>query len=536
MVHRYRFTAIFSALSIALCQTPAFASGGGVRIIVQEWTPANPTVQKNTIVLDRPGLIGDAIDQGWAKARTQVCDAIKTEAGKPDRLAKGYTLYHLDCSMAQTGSVTVTGLAGNVLTVSYRLPGNMFKGTTTQPTVAGKYADPCFFFTYDVTAATSIHLDTLSLEPFTVAIANVSRPDSCNAAGDIARFAATTYHFFGGPDYLALVQSSLQRTESISTAPLNAALKSVIDPIQSYSKQYATRTNWIKNGNIYIAFAPVYTPVALNAGIAGTIDIQKGERVPAAPDCTTFALTGTVQTGPAPIYDPVNMTVTDPPVAHVGSGAGHGTAADAGSRFACAFTAAQMPAGVPVKYAGSGIAGPAFKGRPPYKVGLLPDGWSGQAALTSVTPGKNFVAVAFPTIDVQQQVPVDRTLVPQNNPNYALQSRVNPVVLQTTNAQLTALNPQPLPPGGDTNLATGNRLFAKGDFAGAAAAFDLAHASNPKSAIAMHNLALAHARLGQTAQALSEFRSASSLASASGDAATANASAKAIIIVGGAPH
>jgi Flp pilus assembly protein TadD len=105
--------------------------------------------------------------------------------------------------------------------------------------------------------------------------------------------------------------------------------------------------------------------------------------------------------------------------------------------------------------------------------------------------------------------------------------------LQTTN--LRALNPQPLPPnGGNSDLAIGNRLFQNGDFSGAAAAFQRAHLANAADGVAMHNLALAHARLGMTSQAVNELHTAASLAHAGGDIATEKAASKAIIIVGGA--
>ena len=525
------------AALIVLLPTSSFASTGGIRLIVQEWTQTNPTVQKDAIALDKPGLISSAIDDGWTRARGPVCDALKAQAGKPDLLGHGFTLYKIDCEMAASGTLALTGFSNTVLNVSYRLPGNTFKATSTQPSVAGSYADPCFMFSYDVTANTAIHLDTLKVDPFVVSISNVSRPDSCNTAGDIAKFAATTFHFFGGKDYLALVQSSLQRTQSISTDPLNAALSPVVSSVQGYSKNYASRKNWIRNGNIYIAFAPVYVPEPLTAGIEGTISIAKSERVPVSPDCSTFALVGNVQTGPAPLYDPVGMTDSDPPIVHMGSGSAHGDATDAGARYTCAYSATQMPASVPVLYSGSGIAGPPEKGNPAYKVGLKADGWSGKVALTGMSDQKNFVAVAFPSYTLRLNAPVGRALVPSGNPAEGAKTVVNPIspemgILRA--ADSANLNPQPLPPAGDIKISDGNALFAKGDFAGAAASFDKARLANGKSAVALHNLALAHAKLGQTDLAVRELHQAVGLANASGDAATANAAAKAIIIVGGA--
>ncbi|MEA2687442.1 MAG: hypothetical protein QOD51_49, partial [Candidatus Eremiobacteraeota bacterium] len=279
--------ALAAVLAFAL-PAAAFAAPGGVRIIVTRWTPTNPGVQSNDIVLDRPGLLSDALNQGWSDARKPVCDALKAEAGKPDRLASGFTLYDIECTMAQSGSLAVTGLSGNRVTLAYTLAGNRFKATSTQPSVAGSYADPCMMLSYDLSAKTTLHLDTLAVDAFAVSVANVSRPDSCNTAGDIAKFAATTVHFFGGPDFLAMAQSAIQRTQNVSTAKLNAAVGSFVQPLHQYAGQYATQQSWIRHGDLYFAFAPAYTPQPLSAAIGGTIRMPKSAWLAAAPDCAMF--------------------------------------------------------------------------------------------------------------------------------------------------------------------------------------------------------------------------------------------------------
>jgi hypothetical protein len=74
---------VAACAAIVACALPtlAFAAPGGVRIIVQQWTSTNPGVQSNDIVLDRPGLMSDALNAGWADARKPVCDALTAEAG-----------------------------------------------------------------------------------------------------------------------------------------------------------------------------------------------------------------------------------------------------------------------------------------------------------------------------------------------------------------------------------------------------------------------------------------------------------------------
>ncbi|MDB5040612.1 MAG: hypothetical protein JWN27_1338 [Candidatus Eremiobacteraeota bacterium] len=507
----------------------AFAAAGGVRIIVQQWTPTNPGVQSNDIVLDRPGLMSDALNEGWGAARKPVCDALAAEAGKPDRLGSGFTLYNIACRMAQSGSLAVTGLSGSRVTLSYTLSGNTFKATSTQPSVAGSYADPCFSFSYDLTASTTLHLDTLAVDTFKVSVGNVSRPDSCNAAGDIAKFAATTLKFFGGPDFLAMAQQAIERTQNVSTAKLNVAVDSFVRPLRQYAGQYATQQNWIRHGDLYFAFAPAYVPQPLSAEIGGTIRMQKAQWLAAAPACSIFSIVGNVQTGPAPITDPEHVSVGVPPAVDVGVVSANGTATDAGDRYVCTYAERQLPAGVPVAFRGSGtVRGVSPHGHVVYPVSVKPDGWSGTAALAGVTQGRNFFATTSPQLVGFSEKVALKPRVDLGDPA----KNTTAVVRFANPAERVALNPQPLPPrSADTLTARGNVLFARGDFAGAAAAFQRAVDANATNAVALHNLAIAHARLGLTGRATTELRRASDLARNQGDLATARSADGAVLTI-----
>lgn len=531
--------ALAAAVAFAVPTAASAAGPGGVRIIVQRWTPANPGVQSNDIVLDRPGLMSDALNAGWADARKPVCDALVAEAGKPNLLGSGFTLYKMECAMAQGGALAVTGLSGNRVTLAYKLAGNMFKATSTQPSVAGSYADPCVFLYYDLSAKTTLHLDTLAVDTFSVSIDNVSRPDSCNTAGDIAKFGATTVHFFGGPDFLAIAQHAIERTQSVSTAKLNAAVALFVGPLHQYAGQYATRQSWIRHGDLYFAFAPAYVPQPLSAAMGGTIRMQKAQWLAAAPDCSVFSIVGNVQTGPAPIADPERMTVNSPPGVDVGAVSASGAATDAGDRYVCAYSESRLPAGVPVAFRGTGkISHATQSGHVLWPVSLKPDGWPGTAALAGATPGKNFVATVSPELTgfTEQTVAVKRDpgdpanlIAARSNP---VVQQANPVAQQANPALRVGLNPQPLPPkAADAITLSGNALFARGDFAGAAAAFQRAVDANAANAVALHNLAIAHARLGQTERATTELRRASDLARRQGDLATARSADSAVLMV-----
>ena len=521
--------ALVASLAVA---RPAVAdpASGGVRIIVTQWNPAVPTVQKDDIVLDRPGLIGNALNAGWADARVPVCDALKAEAGRPNRLGPGFSLYNMECNMAPSGTLAITGASGALVTMTFRLPGNTFKGTSTQPTAAGSYADPCASFHYDLVAKTALHLDTLAVDTFAVSTENVSRPDSCNAAGDIALFAASALHFFGGPDFVGIAQHALERTQGVSTAKLNAAVASFVTPLQQYTAQYAVRQQWVRHGDLYFAFAPAYVPQPGQA-MSGGIHIAKAQWLSGVPDCSAFSVTGYVQTGPNPISDPERMTVGTAPGTEVGVSTTSGTGLDLGDRYNCSYVERQLPTGVPIHFLGHGRSA-AVRGHVQDQIGVAPEGWNGTVALAAYLPNKNFTATLAPQlVGFGERVNVGARVDPGDP---AKGKSLAVATIASNPIQRVALNPQPLPPKvADTLMERGLASFAHGDFAAAADAFARTYAADSKNAVALHDLGLAHAQLGKTELATSELQHASLLARAQGDLGTAKASQSAIIIVSG---
>jgi hypothetical protein len=254
---------------------------------------------------------------------------------------------------------------------------------------------------------------------------------------------------------------------------------------------------------------------------------------------------GNVQTGPAPINDPEHLGVGAPPSADVGAISAGGAAADAGDKYACSYTERQLPAGVPVVFRGGARPdSPTQRGHVVYAVSLKPDGWSGTEVVTGFAQGKNFMAsvgAQLTGFGEKAAVAVKRD---PGDPASRYATRVDPVVNQAVTAtaaqtnvranpaQRVALNPQPLPPkSADALTQSGNALFARGDFSGAAAAFQRAIDANATNAVALHNLAIAHARLGQTDRATAELRRASDLARRQGDLTTARAADSAVIQV-----
>jgi hypothetical protein len=249
-----------------------------------------------------------------------------------------------------------------------------------------------------------------------------------------------------------------------------------------------------------------------------------------APDCSVFRVSGNVQTGPAPILDPETLRVGVAPHAAVGAVSESGVATDAGDQYVCGYAMSSLPPAVPVTFQALGRPNTSAAS---YITLVGPDGWSGTDTLPSIAPKRDFLAVETSTaiLHVNQQVP--QVVVKPGGPVEANDPRRS--LEAGTSLQRVALNPQPLPPTGvNALISNGNAAFARGDFSTAAAPFGRAVATNHVDPIALHNLALAHARLGNTSIAQNELRTAQSLARGVGDMATANAAARSIIIVGGA--
>src|SRR6202011_2894302 len=179
-------------------------------------------------------------------------------------------------------------------------------------------------------------------------------------------------------------QDALTQSKSISTDPLNAALAPTTSSIRQYRAQYANVHSWVRHGDIFLAFSPVYVPQPLNANMTGAIRIVNRGASYAPSDCRLFSVTGTVQTGPAPLLDPENLGVLGPaPSATVGAIQAGGPPRNAGDHLECPYSEQQLPSGVPIAFAArdndpnlvhhsTGIE---------TRVSVVPDGWSGTATV-----------------------------------------------------------------------------------------------------------------------------------------------------------
>ncbi len=139
----------------------------------------------------------------------------------------------------------------------------------------------------------------------------------------------------------------------------------------------------------------------------------------------------------------------------------------------CAYTETSLPSGVPVSFAPVNDCSTPVVGYA-RGVSIKPLGWSG-----TVNPSQD-------GLDFE----VDAT---------SCASHIGALPKSALWANLALL-----PHGPDSTISQGESAYKRGDFAGAANAFKQAFSANPNSYVALHDLALANARLGNVSVAKTE--------------------------------
>ncbi|MGH7709444.1 MAG: hypothetical protein ACREM6_16240, partial [Vulcanimicrobiaceae bacterium] len=121
-------------------------------------------------VILETGPIGSAMDDAWSRSESTTHDQIMS--GLTKFRFDGQNLYDITVSLPSSGELRAKDLGGNRVGLKYVLTGNSIQATSTQPTVAGSWADPNFKITYDASvyisfssprATAALNLDSASL-------------------------------------------------------------------------------------------------------------------------------------------------------------------------------------------------------------------------------------------------------------------------------------------------------------------------------------------------------------------------------------
>jgi hypothetical protein len=396
----------------------------------------------------------------WDTARPKVEEQLKQELGRPDRIANGFSLYDLDLRLAQQVSLTravgASSLAG-AIPLQLRLGPDLLIAKSTQPTALGSEFDPKFSVDFAIVIDFSLNVQpermSLSVE---VGSAHLTGKDfsgnpyldSQNVVADLAKlFAGTVVPWFGGPNYVELVESVLGQHDF--SGVLNTALQPVNDVLGQLAKEgmgtlmalfpdaslpgaLSAKAIALDSGpRESVALLVVAQPLAGDGVISGAIRWPKSAGAPELdpPFVGAFSLTASVDTGAAvgPFAQATNVT-------HLARFAYAGTDSD----HVIEYVLSGLPTEKPITVDCATTAAASWSGDGTKIPMVERSGWSGAV---TIHPGTGIASRLRPGMRSSGHG-ADVELNPQPIPPGRRMTTVEHAGLEKV-----ALNPQPIPPG-----------------------------------------------------------------------------------------
>ncbi len=179
------------------------------------------------------GLIRSSAEQAWTDYRPRLHEYLLAQLGSGDRIAPGVTLYDLHLIIPTDIDLSVEREDSGDLIVHVTTSGCYLEATSTTPTDLGSYADPRFSVAFGLDLTYHIELPPINgpLHATGFQSVHVLAPtlDSHNFAGDISFLINTFIDFFGGVNYVRMLERFVEATDFASyvdsaLAPLNAEL------------------------------------------------------------------------------------------------------------------------------------------------------------------------------------------------------------------------------------------------------------------------------------------------------------------------
>lgn len=290
------------AATLLLCCASAQASVG-LRVLVQEWNPAQPQQQSVKQLVNEPDAVSASLLKAWREARPRVCKALSDEMGK-GRAANGYTLYKIDCVLDENPEFTVTSAGANALTATLSI-GGYLAATSTTPDHIDRAFDPRFSVAVKSRLMLSLSVQpnlaqTLRVDKATFALSDATL-DSHGLTGDLVKFVVSDLvPFFRGPNYRQLAERAINGVGADVAARFDTALASINERLRGPSGLVRVGV-WGRPDAITVAFSPRETTPPSGGTLAGVFRPDGAETISR---CEGLAISATVQTGPAPLRDP----------------------------------------------------------------------------------------------------------------------------------------------------------------------------------------------------------------------------------------
>lgn len=151
------------------------------------------TIAYKTAAADPGAAVSDALATIVEADRVPIQDYLKSQLGRGDLMAKGYTLYDMNLQLGQPNFQS-SGTSFN-----YRLPGNYLYLKSTTPTVMGSYGDPAFEIHFNVTLVGAIvrQAEHVLVQGVVVSVPSITVKPRNVTGGIVTTFA----HFFQETGY-----------------------------------------------------------------------------------------------------------------------------------------------------------------------------------------------------------------------------------------------------------------------------------------------------------------------------------------------
>lgn len=336
---------LLAAANAAAATTPPV----GLRVYVEEWNPTRVPGENLAALENNPTAVTDMMNAAWSGFRTWYLKTLPPLLARPDYLhsqfpevPSGITLYSYGggfqhppgMTLPAQPDLTLIPEGPNAFAANFHVPGSSISLCSTTPTPAGSEGDPCATLYVDVYLSVAVKITDTPGQLLQITGASVSlnqfHYDNLNAPAKVAAAIADVLHFFGGPDYQALLVKTIDTQQLDVTSSLQAPIKLVNSRLATYEQVALNDVNqllrpaasfdrlihigvWQHNTStqqmLTLLFAPPVTGVALDAAhqggrFSGTLTFESSIQ-PLPASCADLnrspQIDGQVQTGPRPL-------------------------------------------------------------------------------------------------------------------------------------------------------------------------------------------------------------------------------------------
>ncbi len=179
------------------------------------------------------GVLDLALGQAWSDYRPQLEAELVAFLGTGDLIARGFTLYDVGVSIARDLSYSIDRDGNGDVVVSVTTGTNTIRAHSTQPTAAGRWADPALSISFGLSFSYVLDIPPMTgpLSATGLSHARVLSPHIRpeNLIADIAFFLNDVFAWISGTDWIDKVEKLVAAADFVSVVnqalgPLNAEL------------------------------------------------------------------------------------------------------------------------------------------------------------------------------------------------------------------------------------------------------------------------------------------------------------------------